>query len=688
MGKTHLARDVCKEPPSRPLVWISLSGFSSESEMVQHLDDQICVHLMQITGDNSWWAAHRAIGSSVTGMMETMVRGLGHGGLLVVDDVPDLVNNTRISARLQDLAMACSENDVTILTTGQRKIPPQSSAILPPERMKQESVPPMSPPDVLEMLRVAGAPPAFLVPSLAELIEAPTHGHPSLISGVIVWLEQRSWVMEEKGLLDILTGAATADVQETAARRMVALIPHEAQKEMLCRLALIRRTFDRKAADVVASAAPPLARPGELLTELVGPWINRLDDDKFEVSPLVASAGYLYLARDEQQRIHAELADHILAQRTLSIDQALPAIIHLLAAERWLQLGAVLVQALASAKTSAQAQQLGLLRLIFPPPSAWPSEMPLSMRIMIRAQQIRVARLASEDAEDLNRDLDSLLQVVSDKPDEAAALVYAQMHTGVLLRQTPTAERVRKAIQVVRMIRKYPELFSTVPGVRVGTGDYVWLAASDLKGVEDVDAIVEGLATLELEELKIVFQSDLSLQMSQIMADKCWADMSGRSEREQDWDGVLATITKLEDLARMASSEGLRVSALRARAITLADYLNRSEDALTLLRTHPEPTDPDLLFLYRYTIARILEDKGDLEEAVSEYERAIAAVGREFSYFRFSAYASAAEVSGRLAKWGRSIRLARAGLRYAKSLKEAAKLAEITPPSLNVRDDA
>lgn len=683
LGKTHLSRDLCQHPPLGLMVWISLSGISDERGMMQHLGDQICVQLMKVTGDNTWWVAHRGGGVSATGMMESLVRALGGGTIVVIDDVPDLVINTKISARLQDQALACLDNGVTLLTTGQREIPPKSAAVLPPDRVKQVSVPPMNSSDVLSMLQIAGAPSQFLAPQLSELIAASTRGHPSLISAVVRWLEARRWVLDPKGWIDILTGAATADEQETETRRMVALIPDDNQREMLCRLSLIGRAFNRESADVVARAVPSLARPGELLNGLLGPWVNRLGSDKFEVSPLVATAGRLHLAHEMQQRVHAQLADSILAKQTLSIEDAFQAIIHTFAAERWFQLGAVLIQALASAKTSAQAKQVEVFRFMFPP-STWPKVMPPAMRIMIRAQQIRVVRIAGGDAEDLNQDLDALLQSVGDRQDEVGASVYALMFTGVLRRQAPPGERIRKAIQAVRLTREHPELFSTMP---VGTDieDFVWLAASHLKGVEDVEAFLNGLSTLEVGEFEAAFKSDIALQTSQIIADRCWVDMSVRPEREQDWNLVLATIAKLEDLAQKMSNESLRIIALRARAITLADYLERPNDALALIRNEPEPSNPDVLFLYSYTIARILEDNGELERAVSEYERAVATGGQEFSYFRFSAYASATEVAGRSGQWGRATRLARGGLSYAKSLNKAADLA---PPSQGEDEDA
>lgn len=58
MGKTHLARELYERLGAERSIWISLSGHSDVDQAFKHLNDQFCVHLVCISGDDSWWHAY------------------------------------------------------------------------------------------------------------------------------------------------------------------------------------------------------------------------------------------------------------------------------------------------------------------------------------------------------------------------------------------------------------------------------------------------------------------------------------------------------------------------------------------------------------------------------------------------------------------------------------------------------
>ena len=666
MGKTHLARRLMLRAGTGNSAWISFTSSTARTAPLQYLDDRIVALLVSRTGDTTWWVAYRTGRVSAPALMPRVARLLGPGGLLVLDDLPDLVSFPELADRVSNGALACQASNAMLLTTSQRPLTPGAKKGLEPRLMVEALAPPIEIQDTLAMLQAAGAPTQLQAKGFVEILTHSAKGHPAIISGVIRWLEQQAWAADWDSIIAILTGAAAAEEKETALRQMVQLVPLPEQRELLCRLSLIGRQFGRREVEIVAHVYPALDRPGEPLGELVGPWVNRYSNESYEVSPLVNDAGRRYLATDLQKRIHRALAGEILQKGKITTTESTYVAVHLSSAEDWQEVATFLIQMLISVRTPEHAQNVDWATFLFPPGN-WPDSIPLAFRLMLRGLQVKVARLSGDRmVEQLESELDQLLLATGGRPDEQLAAVMALLNAGPLLESAPPARAARRALEAVRLIRNNPKMFEGVE-VKVHIVDLLWLPVSRVMNLADVRGIATVLDDMSTEELEGAFRSNIALQACEFLADRCWLSMDAVPKEKQDWNAVLQVLEQLENLAQRRRLENLRYMALQARAVVLSDYLGQEEAGLQLLRDAGEPTNQDCLFFVRYRIARILDDLSRTNEAIDGYERALASGGRDFVYLRFRAYIEGIVACGRACDWERALLWARRGLAFAST---------------------
>ena len=154
-------------------------------------------------------------------------------------------------------------------------------------------------------------------------------GHPQLTHAFIVGVAARGWPRREVG--DVVgRGFMSPDVaatQDGARRTLMAAVPPDA-RTLLYRLSLAVGRFDRAIALSVGAVEPAVARTGEHLDLLIGPWIEHSDVDSFRVSPLAGRWGGEMLDRDEQRNTHESIATRLLARRSLTVQDANAIFIH------------------------------------------------------------------------------------------------------------------------------------------------------------------------------------------------------------------------------------------------------------------------------------------------------------------------------------------------------------------------
>lgn len=642
-GKTQLARSIAEACGVKHTWWVSLRGLEGTIARLR-LEQQIALWLVQLKADEHLRDLYARGLISVTHLAELVSESVGKDGLLVVDNLPDSLEDELLLHDLSSLAIIFTSHGTKLVTTGQRSLPPilqtdlgvALSIIKPPLFSRN---------DVLEMLQSAEAPNEIRKDGVISLILGSTEGHPSLVAASVYWLRQHEWRLKEEEWFALLLGDPTEDVREHERRRMLRLL-NDRLREFLYRLSLLRAEFDGTLALKIAAVSPPIEHPGECLDELAGPWLDRLKGGQYEVTPLLRGAGQHNLSEDAQKQVHRAAADHYLSQSVIDASQALLVALHLWGAGDHHGFALILIQLMVSAATPSQAKQIEWATWVISPDMEWPTEIGLDLRIMLRAAQVRTRVLAGSDATKLDADLEQLMAEAG--PDNSLALLFAYTNTA-LLNEIPAVIAMQRAIQAVRLLREnqlVPE--EDFPGK---FEEVVWFPVVRLEGADQIHQFLVELRQMMDEERKRLFVADLAVETTSHLIDRIWMIEADRPTGQQDWDSVLEFLDEVEEVGSLPGANPLHLAQVRARAVVLADYLEQSEAALSVLDAVSEPTEPDLLFLLRYTAGCILFDTGHFADALSRFDAAAVSDGEAFLYYRFDAKRRAAIAQSKLGEW-------------------------------------
>lgn len=135
-------------------------------------------------------------------------------------------------------------------------------------------------------------------------------GHPQLTHAMVLGLIRRKWPISEIANLSGLLGRDhdLMLTKEEARKRLVDELP-EHSRRLLYRLTLLISSFERDLAKIICEVKPVIPSSGEAFDDLVGPWVDRVSREEFQVSPLVNRAGAEQLSASEQQAVHKIIAN-------------------------------------------------------------------------------------------------------------------------------------------------------------------------------------------------------------------------------------------------------------------------------------------------------------------------------------------------------------------------------------------
>ena len=329
MGKTSAAHLLAERFGLNRTVWISLRGEQIGAEIVRHLE----MHLLRLarTPDRGDLVGKYVVGAMAFSEPATHVSvRLVHQGLLVIDEVPDLLELPLLADRLLELSLALRASGAKLLTTSQRSIPPSVVQHLQ-YTLAESAIAPMTQQDIDELLTAAGAPMELHHSGCLKLFHAKTHGHPVLVAATVEFLRGNGWLIDD--IASIFTEDPTREVRAETRRKLVRLLPNKDTRELLDRLSLIGAPFDTFLMRAVATVLPPVPRPAELFPEVTGPWVYQLAADRFEVSPLLSDAGQARLDPGVRRRVHLAVAAYYLNRPTIDQHQGWKIIIHLMSAQ-------------------------------------------------------------------------------------------------------------------------------------------------------------------------------------------------------------------------------------------------------------------------------------------------------------------------------------------------------------------
>ncbi len=665
MGKTQLARSIWDRRQGINKTWISLRG--EASLLHHHFDQQLLCWYSQMIGDDGVWQDYALGQISGTELAMAVATLAGSGTLIIVDDLPQQRGTTLLGERLAALGEALNDAGGRMLVTSQHPLPTHILDVFG-SRARDFPIPSMDAHDVAALFDAAQAPVHLATQEVADLLLSLTKGHPRLLAITVLWLERNQWDLAGEGFSALLAGEPLSQAKGETRRSVRDMIQDAYTRELLDRLSLLDLPFDLEMLWAVAAVGQSIPRARERLDELIGPWVQPLGRSLFEISALLRDAGSKYLPVELQQEVHRAIAWKYLAVKSVPAEYAIQISIHLLKAEDWRGLAAVLIKLLLTIQTPEEARYFELMRFYFPPQKTWPTSLSLSERITIRALQIRLMLLSGKSDTLYDADLEELIANASS--EEALAVCIARIHTGPFLEQVGPETTALRAIQASRAYRQMenqlPENLPLPPEI------LYWAAVGKLTDSGQIQGLIEVLRSMTDEERKIVLTTSPGPQMAMFLADACYAWVAEKEPLDSDWRTALGFLDELEDIGRLEGGEPLWVAARRARAIVFADYLLRTDDALERLQEPNGELGEASTFLLEFTRACILLAKDRADEAFGSFHKAIALDAKqEYPFLFYDALRRGMQAAARVHQWQHAIAWCKAALALATAGESA-----------------
>lgn len=167
--------------------------------------------------------------------------------------------------------------------------------------------------------------PADYIETWAKLTRVQTSGHPRLVHARLIRLREANW---KQDLIESILQTPQELVEEREeARQLLRDLPKD-QQEFLYRLSLMSTEFRKDYALNIGEIPESIHYPGDTFSQLVGPWIDRVDETYYTISPLLSNAARGVWSESEINKLHFQVANAILKAKDLTTIEARAVFLH------------------------------------------------------------------------------------------------------------------------------------------------------------------------------------------------------------------------------------------------------------------------------------------------------------------------------------------------------------------------
>ena len=156
-------------------------------------------------------------------------------------------------------------------------------------------------------------------------VQVHTKGHPRLVHARLTQLQQEGW--KYQGKIENLLQTPQEVVKEREEARQLLMGVSEDQRKFLYRLSLLTE-FRRDYVLNIGEIPKPIPYPGDVFSQLVGPWIDQVDDTYYTISPLLTNAAKDVWSESKRKNLHSHIVDAILKTNNLTTIEARAVLTH------------------------------------------------------------------------------------------------------------------------------------------------------------------------------------------------------------------------------------------------------------------------------------------------------------------------------------------------------------------------
>jgi len=242
-----------------------------------------------------------------------------------IDDVPATNTPANLSAALLSVLSVLRQRGAAAIITTDREF---AESIVQSTGLAQRlttSIEPFSKEEIVQMLQSRGCP-ENAVDSWALLLEITTGGEPLLVAARLQSIEEHGFASPTETDFVEQSPAIVGTRRDVAATAADSLDGDAF--ELLMRLSLGLHRYTEEVITAVSDASPALSSPGIAINRLNGPWLQRLGEASYRVTPLAFNLASSVKSPHWTTRFHGVIARSLLVPKTVTPSDCAAALLH------------------------------------------------------------------------------------------------------------------------------------------------------------------------------------------------------------------------------------------------------------------------------------------------------------------------------------------------------------------------
>lgn len=151
----------------------------------------------------------------------------------------------------------------------------------------------------------------------ARIIFLTSSGHPQLVHARIKKLEAEGWPAALPK--DFIKKEDIEQVQREARTRLREQLPSDDARTLAFYLSIIKQPFKREQVLFIGTHLGQMNTPGEGFDLLIGPWVERLNEKYYQLSPLLDGAASEVFSKQVVTELHKTVAESYLIEKSIGL---------------------------------------------------------------------------------------------------------------------------------------------------------------------------------------------------------------------------------------------------------------------------------------------------------------------------------------------------------------------------------
>jgi hypothetical protein len=533
--------------------------------------------------------------------------------------------------------------------------------------------------DETEALCIEHGCPHEIATSWGSLITVWTRGHPKLVQVRLAELAARDW--PSPSATDLTTQSSAVTSARQMARQLLSDSASGPIAEFVYLVSECSVLMHRSVAIRLAEDVEGLTNGGDVVDNLTGKWLERLEGQWFRTTALLKGVAVDVWSPEKRKWAHIRLHDAIRTKDTLDPSEAAALLFHAYIGgePRRLAHTAMRLQ-LIDGRDAEREVERQLLWLPFVALETGQSITDDAMaRVILRGLQFRVAstldteclpQICARWADDIER--------IPHPEVRAASRAMMWLSTGFAENpKVPLKPRLEAIIGIptsqseileadTDLGKRFFEIGNAADGLPEDgtTAQAIFLCASrNIRDLGSLDELLQWLDNVAAEDIRQQFDVMLEWPLVQGLGAFVQGAWAAVHEQTKDWEPWLSLFKRVDEYAKRRASPRFGREAAKARAIILTEYLARAEDALTVLEQAEATFGPSAVLMEQR--ANVLFQARD-DESVLEIWRQLTSNPVSRTTLDPFAYRRAGISAARLKQWDKAGQIFRAAADFVQ----------------------